>query len=146
MQGGYPLLNRALCGRRARILLSDDPEWHFSGRCGEILPQNRSCGVTDVRCSFSCDPYRLKNHDTVVRLTTSQPETNLVLTAVRKPALPVFTADADCQITWGGNTSSHPAASSPFRVPGLVLTGSPQTVTVTGTGVGMTVRWRDGDL
>lgn len=127
-------------GRNVKITHSTDPDHYYYGRC-TVTHETRE-NVTDLEVRASCGPYRLCHMETVVsRAVTGS--ASIALESVRRPVTPSITVSAEMTISFSGDSATLPAGT--YTLPDLILTDSPTTVTVTGTGT-ITFKWRDGDL
>lgn len=128
-------------GRVVKIYHSADPARYYLGRC-ECSDKTRT-HVTDMTITATCDPYKLCEMETVIASAITASGT-VSLLAQRRPVSPSVTVSAAMAIAFDNTTVSFTAAGT-YTVPTLVITDTPKTVTVTGSG-NISFAWRDGVL
>lgn len=138
---GYKRLVNQLLGRNCKIILSSDPDWYFYGRCDEAGSNTRK-RVTDTPLVFTCQPYKLRKYPTQIKQTVDATNgTQILLKALRRSAIPTISLTAACTLTFDG--TSYSLAAGTHTVPGIVITDSPKTMTVTGSG-NITITFEEG--
>jgi hypothetical protein len=125
-------------GREIKLYHSGSPEYYYSGRF-DASHSTRS-RVTDVALTGTCFPYRLATHKTVVSRTI-QSSANIILQAARMPVCPFITAENSMTISFDGKV--YTVEGEKKQIEGLILTDTPLTLTVTGSGQ-ITFSWQDG--
>lgn len=129
-----------LHGQEVSIVLDDDPEYFYTGTlCVQGYdPQKVTSGVTILA---DVEPYKTKVEPTRRTFAVSGSLTASI-TVTRKPVIPVITASADMEMTYGAATVDLPAGESIF--PDLILRkGVENTLTFKGNG-SVTFEYREG--
>lgn len=130
-----------LHGRKIKITHSGDLAHYYYGRCdsADTKTQRR---VMDSEYVFTCYPYRRAANETrVTRLVAGTAE--ITLKAARESVIPTITADAKMTLNYQG--SLYSVNPGTFTIPTLIITDSPEILTVTGNG-NITLTWRDGEM
>lgn len=127
-------------GRNIKITHSRDPEHYFYGRC--TASHETQQHITDVALSAVCNPYRLAHRETVVSANITGAG-EVALEAARRPVTPTVTVAEQMSLSYDG--AGITLLPGTHEVNDLLITDTPKTVTVTGTGL-ITFRWRDGVL
>lgn len=127
-------------GRNIKITHSRDPEHYYYGRC--TTSHETQQHITDVDLSVVCNPYRLAHRETVIPINVSGTQ-EITLEAQRRPVTPAVTVAAQMSLEYDG--AGITLVPGTQNVKDLLITDTPKTVTVTGTGL-ITFRWRDGVL
>ncbi len=129
-----------LHGQEVSIVLDDDPEYFYTGTLSVqgYDPQKVTSGVTILA---DVEPYKTKVEPTRRTFAVSGSLTASI-TVMRKPVIPVITASADMEMTYGAATVDLPAGESIF--PDLILRkGVENTFTFKGNG-SVTFEYREG--
>lgn len=138
-ESAYRELVQFALGRRVKVMLSDDPDYYYEGRCGAIETDTER-RVTDVDMTVTCGPYRLARAATVKQIAANG---QAYVRARRMTATPTVTATAACTIGYGGETFA--VQSGTHTVAGLRITDELKQMTVTGNAT-VTLTWTDGVL
>ena len=137
----YSNVKNALHGKKMRIILDDDPNFFYAGRCYvSSFTNEKNIGTITVECE--CEPYKYKLNKTVVTQAVSGTK-DITLTNSRKRAVPEITATASMTIVFGDG--SWTAGAGTYTIPELELVEGANSVTVTGTG-NISFTWQEGDL
>lgn len=134
-------IKNTLHGKMARIILDDDPAFYYVGRMFVSRYHNeRQIGTIEIECD--CKPYKYKLAKTVVSKAVNGTEA-IILTNLRKRAVPEITTTATMTIAFGGFSRS--ASAGTFVIPELELVEGENTVTVTGAGT-ISFAYQEGEL
>lgn len=125
-------------GRNIKITHSSDEEHYFFGRC-ETSHTTRE-HVTDVTLTVTCQPYRLSHLPTTITQAVTD-SAEIVLVSARMPVAPKITVSATMVLIFDGMTVTLQPGT--YTVPNFVVTSTPKTLEVTGTGQ-ITLVWVDG--
>lgn len=129
-----------LHGQEVSIILDDDPEYCYTGVISVegYDPQKVTSGV---KILADVEPYKTKLEPTRRTFTVDGSLTTSI-TVMRKPVIPVITASADMEMTYGATTVDLLAGESIF--PDLILRkGVENTFTFKGSG-SVTFEYREG--
>ena len=138
-------VSRALNGKRLRITLDEDPGYYYDGRVA-VKKYNRDRTLRQITVEATCDPYMLKQLETVRTEILSTTERSIVLTNECKPVLPQFTVTAPTVIGFNGNSFSMNAGTHRFLDIELqegVNTLTARTTSGSGT---ITIKYQEGAL
>ena len=130
----------ALHGMEMDIVLDDDPEYCYTGRLTVegYDPQKVTSGVT---ITADVEPFKTRLDATRRSFTVSGSLTAAIATT-RKPVIPVFTASAAMEMSFGGVSYSLPKGESSF--PDVILrSGEDNIIVFTGEGT-VTLTYREG--
>ena len=131
----------AIHGRQLTVVLDDDPDWYYQGRC-KVADFSHSKGIATVNVEVDAKPYKLKKVATKVTQAVTGTAT-ITLSNSRKPVVPTITTTAAMTIAFGTYTAGVKAGT--FRLSELQLQNGKNTVTVTGTG-SITFEYVEGKL
>lgn len=128
----YSTIKNAIHGKRLRVILDDDPDFFYIGRCF-VSSFTSAKGVGTISIEADCEPWKYKAEETTVTQTVSG-EDIIVLANLRKRVVPVvtITAESSLRIVFGSNIWD--LGSGSYTLPELELTAGENTVAVTGTG------------
>lgn len=128
----YSTIKNAIHGKRLRVILDDDPDFFYIGRCF-VSSFTSAKGVGTISIEADCEPWKYKAEETTVTQTVSG-EDIIVLANIRKRVVPVvtITAESSLHIVFGSNIWD--LGSGSYTLPELELTAGENTVAVTGTG------------
>lgn len=128
----YSTIKNAIHGKRLRVILDDDPDFFYIGRCF-VSSFTSAKGVGTISIEADCEPWKYKADETTVTQTVSG-EDIIVLANLRKRVVPVvtITAESSLHIVFGSNIWD--LGSGSYTLPELELTAGENTVAVTGTG------------
>ena len=125
-----------LAGQKVSIIDDEDPDFHFTGRI--TVAYTREKNITKVTFTCDCEPYKLKNVNTVVSGTGSG---DYVLSNLRKKVVPTITVTESTTIVFGRTTKTISAGS--WVVPEYQLDVGDNIFTVTTEG-DVTFTYREG--
>ena len=132
-------------GQRMRLTLPHDPRHYLLGRItsGDF---ERQAGSAVLYFDVQCDPWRYKNNQTVVALTTPGGGTiTSNLRNERRRVIPEITTTGSANITINGITQSVSAGT--FKFTDFILDPGNNPVTVAGaTGVTATFTYQEAGL
>ena len=135
----YNLLTNFLHGRKVKIFHSWDLDHYYYGRCEEAdLKTERH--VSDLDLTFICHPYRRAVLPTYVSQSFTG-SGSIILSSARETVCPQITASAPMTLRDGNNI--HSISASTVTIPTFLITDTPRTISVTGTGT-LTFTWTDG--
>lgn len=128
----YSTIKNAIHGKKLRVILDDDPDFFYIGRCF-VSSFTSAKGVGTISIEADCEPWKYKAEETTVTQTVSG-EDIIVLANLRKRVVPVvtITAESSLHIVFGSNIWD--LGSGSYTLPELELTAGENTVAVTGTG------------
>ena len=119
-----------LHGQKLKITLDDDPDWFYTGRID--VPEwkaERNIGKLTIDCD--CEPYKMKQHDTVITETVSTEKT-VILSNSKKAVVPTIDITGEINLTFGDNYYSLGAGR--YDLPGVQLKHGDNTILLDGTG------------
>lgn len=137
----YSDLMNSLHGQKMKIILDEDPNYHYVGRLS-VGDYSTSGKIPTITVTADCEPFKYKNTMTTVSRTVSG-SASITLPNMRKKVVPTITTTAEMTIVFGGRTSTMAAGT--FVIPTLELTEGDNVVTVTGTG-NITFKYQEGGL
>lgn len=128
----YSTIKNAIHGKKLRVILDDEPDFFYIGRCF-VSSFTSAKGVGTISIEADCEPWKYKAEETTVTQTVSG-EDIIVLANLRKRVVPVvtITAESSLHIVFGSNIWD--LGSGSYTLPELELTAGENTVAVTGTG------------
>ena len=123
--------------RRVEIYFSEQPGWHYEGRCVKADRVTRR-RVTDLALTFRCEPYRLRDSLTKVTLSAAEGEADEARVRVAGRAVwPQIEADGACALYVDGEMYASAEAGA------IVWEKGWHTLRVEGPAR-VSVWWRDG--
>ncbi|MCL1789947.1 MAG: hypothetical protein FWG40_01100 [Peptococcaceae bacterium] len=128
-------------GRRLRIVLDQEPEHYFIGRC-KVADFSNLTSVAMVKIEAIVDPYRYKHDETVLSLDVDGPA-NVVLRNEFKNVVPEITTSAPIAMTMNGLTKQVSAGSWCFA--DFMLREGHNIMTITGSAH-VRIRYQEGIL
>lgn len=137
----YSDLMNSLHGQKMKIILDEDPNYHYVGSLS-VGDYSTSGKIPTVTVTANCEPFKYKNTMTTVSRAVSG-SASITLPNMRKKVVPTITTTAEMTIVFGGRTSTMAAGT--FVIPTLELTEGDNVVTVTGTG-NITFKYQEGGL
>lgn len=137
----YSDLMNSLHGQKMKIILDEDPNYHYVGRLS-VVDYSTSGKIPTITVTADCEPFKYKNTMTTVSRAVSV-SASITLPNMRKKVVPTITTTAEMTIVFGGRTSTMAAGT--FVIPTLELTEGDNVVTVTGTG-NITFKYQEGGL
>lgn len=127
-------------GRNIKITHSQDESHYYFGRI-EASHTTRE-RITDLKLKAVCQPYRMCHNQTIVtRAVTGSG--SVMLEAAGRPVTSTATVSAEMILSYEGGERVLTAGT--HELSDLVLTRSPVSVAITGTGT-ITFKWQDGVL
>lgn len=138
----FSTIKNAIHGQKLRIILDDDPEYYYFGRC--IVSSFTSAkGIGTVSIEADCEPWKYRAAQTVITRAVSGTD-NIVLTNLRKRVVPEVTiaTDSSLRLVFGDNIWD--LGSGSYTLPELELSAGENTVSVTGTGTVAFAYWEAG--
>ena len=137
----YSDLMNSLHGQKMKIILDEDPNYHYVRRLS-VGDYSTSGKIPTVTVTANCEPFKYKNTMTTVSRAVSG-SASITLPNMRKKVVPTITTTAEMTIVFGGRTSTMAAGT--FVIPTLELTEGDNVVAVTGTG-NITFKYQEGGL
>lgn len=138
------MLNQ-LHGRRLHIVLPDDPDCYLDGRAS-VAREYNDMAHARVTVSATCNPYRLKQAETVVTAELTTQDAEIVLHNGRMPVVPTIAVSAETLLTIG--SGSYTLSAGQHTLLALRLTQGEQRIlarVTDGTGT-LTITYREGML
>lgn len=119
-------------GKRLGVLLDDDMDYHFVGRCNVTNVSNKaSMGELDIE--VEADPYRLKVVDTVRAVSVVGDTLDVVVQNLGvKTVVPEITVNGDVDLTFDGVTSH--LESGTYKINSVKFASGLNYLNVSGTG------------
>lgn len=140
----YSTVKNALHGKKARIVLDDDPTFFYMGRC-EVSNFKNEKGIGTIVITCDCEPYKYSLAKTVVYQAVDG-VVDVKLLNSRKRAVPEVWIESEAGLNIVFDTSNiWDLGSGTYTLPELELTEGENIVTVTGTGE-ISFTWQEGDL
>lgn len=142
------MIRNAVHGLRFdKIILSDDPQWYFSGR---VSMNEWSKNVRIGKCTLTahCDPYRKKISQTVKTLSLTSSYKSLSIENTGKIIIPVFLSTVAATVKFDEIEYSF-AADNQYRNPEIALqkgTSTIQAKSTSGSSGTLTVTYQEGVL
>lgn len=124
-----------LDGWRMDVWLPDDADHYLAGRVS-IRPEYNDMAHSAVSVSVVCDPWRYRNHETVVNLTASESsQIGRLTNNGRRSVVPVLTITGDAaSVALGFAGSSWVLGAGVYQLPDLVVSQGGADITYSGTG------------
>ena len=130
-----------ILGRRLKITFSDEAAYFYDGRCTSVEVKTEK-GISTIECEFVCKPYKTAHKPTIIAQTVTN-SAEIVLKSVRKTVIPTITTNATVTLTYG--TLAYTMQAGTRQIPGIVVTDTPKTLTVTGS-CNISLSWVEGVL
>lgn len=127
-------------GQRVRLWLPDDADHYFVGRMevGEKGGYNK----TTIPVTMQAEPWRYKNTETEIRITTNGAK---VLSNETRQMAPTFTAtDSAATVTFG--TVSHQLAAGINQFNDIILQPGLNTITISGINNPVIIKYQEAVL
>ena len=133
--------------RFEKIILSDDPEWYFSGR---VSMNEWSKNVRIGKCTLTCrcDPYRKKITQTTKTLALTNTYQSLEIENAGKIIIPVFSSTVATTVKYD-ETEFAFAAGNQYRNPEIALPKGTNTIQAKATAASsgtLTLTYQEGML
>lgn len=128
----FSTIKNAIHGQKLRIILDDDPEFYYYGRC-IVSSFTSTKGIGTVSIEADCEPWKYKAAQTVITQAVSGMD-RIVLTNLRKRVVPEVTITTDGSLRLVFGDSIWDLGSGSYTLPELELSAGENTVSVTGTG------------
>lgn len=129
----------SLHGKKLHIILDDDADFYYVGRCEVSWGRDKS--VNSVKVTCECEPYKYKAAETIVTKTGSG---SVTLTNGSKKVVPTITTTKATTITFGSLEVNLGIVTDAI-VPELELSEGNNVLTLSGTGT-TTFKYREGSL
>lgn len=128
----FSTIKNAIHGKKLRVILDDDPDFFYTGRCF-VSSFTSAKGVGTVSVETECEPWKYKTAKTAITQAVNG-EDIIVLTNLRKRVVPevTITAESSIRIVFGSNIWD--LGSGSYILPELELGAGDNPVSVTGTG------------
>lgn len=141
----YAQVSNALNGRSCKITLDADPDYYYRGRLA--VDKHEPDGIFHtITVVATCQPYKLRQHETVRTASLTTAEQRIPLPNEFKPAVPLIKVTAETVIGWAGSTIT--LAAGEHRLLDIELpTGLNYLTakTISGTGT-ITLTYQEGSL
>ena len=141
----YAEVNNALNGRRCRITLEADPDHYYDGRLA-VKAQEADGILHGITVMATCQPYKLKQAETIRTVSVNTTQQTISLLNERKPAIPLIKVTAETTLGWNGGfitLSPGEHRSLDIELPAGVSKLTAKTVSGTGT---LTLTYQEGAL
>lgn len=135
----FSTIQNALQGQKIRIIIDDDPDFYYVGRC-TVSPwkANKNIGTITVDCD--CEPWKYRHRITVRKIPSGEYTT--ILSNMRKSVVPTFITNGASQITFNGTTYNVGIGS--YKIPEIVLREGNNLISFNGAE--MNVEYQEGGL
>ena len=135
-------INNAIHGKKMKIVMDDDPEFYYVGRCS-VSSWTWNGRVVELTVKCDCEPYKYKVHKTRRTDTISGSKT-INYSNLRKRVVPKFISDGAISFSYEdknfsiGNPGTYTFPDVEFKAGGnrIVYTGSAK----------VTVEYQEGGL
>lgn len=141
----YAEVNNALNGRRCHITLDADPDHYYVGRLA-VTAQEAEGILHTITVVATCQPYKLKQSETIRTVSVSTTQQTISLLNEHKPAIPLIKVTAETTLGWNGGfitLSPGEHRSLDIELPAGVSKMTAKTVSGTGT---LTLTYQEGAL
>lgn len=135
-------LNNNIHGRKMKIVLDDDPDFYYYGRC-KVSDWKSEGRIFKITITCDCEPYKYKIYKTVRTNTVSANEV-VTYANSRKSVVPKITSDSAVSFTFKNSTHSINAAGT-YTFPDLIFTMGANQITFAGAA-SVTVEYQEGEL
>lgn len=97
----YSQVSNALNGVRfEKIILDDDPNWYWTGRC-YVSAHNKDYPISKITVTAKLNPWKMKRQITSVQASIGTEYSNISLTNSRKHVVPSITCETETTIKFG---------------------------------------------
>lgn len=128
-----------LHGRKLKIVLDQDPNYYYYGRC-KVTDFSNETTVAHITIECDCDPFVYKKDITTKTITGTG---TLNLTNAKKRVMPTITSTGSMQFTFESKTFT---VNGTLQSPDIVLKeGDNILEVISGTGT-LTVTYQEGEL
>lgn len=135
-------INNAIHGKKMQILLDEDSEFYYVGRCS--LSSWKSNGrIMELTITCDCEPYKYKKCVTKKTNTIDGSET-IVYANLRKSVIPKITIDSPIDFVFENKTFSVGGAGT-YIFPDIVFKAGSNKITFVGSAT-VTVEYHEGGL
>lgn len=119
-------------GKRMTVLLDDDKDFYFVGRCRVTTAQSNA-SIGEVAIEVEADPYRLKVVDTVRAIGVVNETIDAVVQNLgMKTVVPEITVDGDVELTFADVTI--PLTNGTYKINAVKFESGLNYIRVSGTG------------
>ena len=125
----YSNVINALHGSSCKIVLNEDPYWHYVGRIAvSDLTVTKGIGYVTITCD--CEPWKLSEEKKCV--VTVSGSSDVKIRSYRKPTIPKISTTGEITIQYGSFSWSV-SAGDDITIPDLVFAEGTNVLTITGT-------------
>ena len=135
-------LNNAIHGRKMKIVLDDDPDFYYVGRCS-VSNWKSEGRIFKITVTCDCEPYKYKIYKTFKTNTVAAGQV-VTYSNSRKSVTPKITSDSAVSFTFKNSTYSIEAAGT-YTFPDLVFKSGANQI-IFGGAATVTVEYQEGDL
>lgn len=141
----YMQVSNALNGRSCKITLDADPDYYYKGRLA-VDKQEADGLLHTITVVATCQPYKLKQSETVRTVSVTTTQQTIQLLNEHKPAIPLIKVTAATTLGWKGSTIT--LAPGEHRTLDIeLLAGISQLTARTTSGTGtLTLTYQEGAL
>lgn len=135
-----------LDGWRRDIILPDDSLHYITGRVSVERVYNDPAHAS-VTVTATCDPWRYSEAETVVTLSgAADAQTVTFVNAGRRTVVPLLVVTGAGSLSLQFGTATWSLSAGSYQLPDVLLTQGEHVLTYSGTGMSMTVTYREGIL
>jgi phage-related protein len=135
-------INNAIHGKRMKIIMDDDPDFYYIGRCS-VSAWKWNGRVVELTITCDCEPYKYKLIPTKRTDTVSGIKTVNYFN-LRKRVIPKITADSEINFSFNTNNFSIAAAGT-YTFPDLIFEPGANRITFEGSA-NVTVEYQEGGI
>lgn len=130
-----------LQGRKLKIILTDDPNYYYIGRCTiDDWSSDKRIGKIVIKCD--CEPWKYSLEETVLTRNINGTET-IEIVGKRKTVSPIFKITSDMNITFNGVEYLAPAGE--YVVWEIQIKEGLNRFVISGNGT-ITIKYQEGEL
>lgn len=132
-----------LHGRVLQIVDDDEPDWIYEARVEVDYTRKNHLFYEIVISSDNVEPYKYKKTQTVVSVSLSSAEQDIILVNERKSVLPEFYCTAETTVKFGDTTHTMNAGTHTYA--DIILTQGNNVIKASGSGT-LTITYQEGAL
>lgn len=128
-------------GKRLEILLDDDKDWYFVGRC-RVTDAGTNASKGEITVEVDADPYRLKVVDTVRTVAVNGDTQKVTCQNLGvRTVVPEITVTGEIDLTFA-DVTTH-LTDGVYTINSVKFESGPNYITISGTG-GVVFTFREG--
>lgn len=128
-------------GRRIKIVLDEDPDYYYIGRCS-VDSRQKEKNIHSISVTAVCEPFKYKKQITT-HTDKIENQKDIILVNDSRPVIPYIECDSDMKLTVDGKAYSLKKGKQ--KILDVKLVSGHNRMSITGTGT-VTFTYQEGAL